>query len=170
MRYGEKGATPLETAKFLPVVSPSRREYLMREDLRKYGIDVIGNRYWGTHICQFYQKEEDLIDILTPYFKSGLENNEFCLWITSQLSEIEETKEAWRRDIPYFDTYLENGQIEFISYTHWYLKDGSFDSASTLNGWVEILDQALNNGYDGLRLTEDTFWLKKEDWNDFVNY
>lgn len=49
--------------------------------------------------------------MLTPDFKSGLENNEFCLWITSQLSEIEKTKEAWRRDIPDFDNYLKNGQI-----------------------------------------------------------
>ena len=44
------------------------------------------------------------------------------------------------------------------------------DSESVLNGWVEKLNQALNNGYDGLRLTENTFWLEKKDWSDFANY
>ena len=39
-----------------------------------------------------------------------------------------------------------------------------------MNGWVEKLNKALDNGYDGLRLTGNTFWLEKKDWNDFVNY
>ena len=58
----------------------------MNEKLRKSGIDIIGDISWGTHFCQFYQTKEDLMDMLIPYFKAGLENNEFCLWITSQTS------------------------------------------------------------------------------------
>jgi PAS domain S-box-containing protein len=84
--------------------------------------------------------------------------------------EVEEAKEALRKAVPCFDTYLKNEQIEFISYTHWYLKKNNFDSANTLNSWTEKLNQALTNGYNGLRLNEHTFWLKKEDWNDFINY
>jgi len=145
-------------------------ECRVRENLSKSGIDVIGDIPWGTHFCQFYQTKKDLMDILVPYFKAGLENNEFCLWLTSQSVEVDEAKKALREIIPDFDIYLENGQIEFISYMHWYLIEGRFDSASTLNGWVEKLDQGLANGYNGLRLTEYTFWLKKEDWNSFFNY
>ncbi len=44
------------------------------------------------------------------------------------------------------------------------------DSERVLNGWVEKLNQALENGYDGLRLTENTFWLEKKDWSDFADY
>ncbi len=106
-----------------------------------------------------------------PYFKAGLENNEFCIWITSQPLEVEEAKEALRRAVPDFDVYLEKGQIE-IHPLHCIgsVKEGSFDSERVLNGWVEKLNQALENGYDGLRLTENTFWLEKEDWNDFADY
>ncbi|MDQ1253156.1 MAG: hypothetical protein QG646_2304 [Euryarchaeota archaeon] len=142
----------------------------MREKLRNSGIDIIEDVPWGTHFCQFYQTKEDLMDIMVPYFKTGLENNEFCIWVTSQPLEIEEAKEALRRDVPNFNTYLENGQIEFIPYTHWYLKEGRFDPEGVLNGLVEKLNHALENGYDGLRLTEYTFWLKEEDWDGFVNY
>jgi len=51
---------------------------------RNTGIPVIGNVSWGTHFCQFYQTREDLIDVLVPYFKAGLESNEFCVWVTSE--------------------------------------------------------------------------------------
>ncbi len=141
----------------------------MIESLRKSGIDIIGDVSWGTHFCQFFQTKEDLMDILVPYFKAGLENNEFCMWIVSQPSEAEEAKEALKRAISDFDTYLENGQIEFIPYTQWYLKEGNFDSERVLNGWVEKLNQALTNGCDGLRLG-NSFRLEKEDWNDFADY
>ena len=51
---------------------------------RHTGISIIGDVPWGTHFCQFYQDKQDLIDILVPYFRAGLENNEFCLWVTSE--------------------------------------------------------------------------------------
>src|SRR5208283_906584 len=139
-------------------------------NLRHSGIDIIADVPWGTHFCQFYESKEDLIDILVLYFKAGLENNEFCMWVTSQPLEVEEAKEALRKVVPDIDVYLEKGQLEIISYSHWYVKEGAFDSDRVLNGWVEKLNKALANGYDGLRLTGNTFWLEKEDWNDFVYY
>lgn len=62
------------------------------EKLRRSGIDIIGDILWGAHICQFYETKEDLTDILVPYFKAGLENNELCLWVTSQPLEVEDAK------------------------------------------------------------------------------
>ncbi len=100
----------------------------MAARLRSSGIDIIGEMSWGTHFCQFYQTKEDLTDILIPYFKAGLENNEFCLWVTSQPLEVEEAKEALGKAVPDIDIYLEKGQIEIIPCTHLYLKKGSFDS------------------------------------------
>ncbi|MGB9133732.1 MAG: MEDS domain-containing protein, partial [Methanosarcina sp.] len=142
----------------------------MRENLRKSGIDIIGDISWGTHFCQFYNTKEDLMDMLVPYFKAGLENNEFCMWITSQPLEVESAKEALRKAVPDFDTYLEKRQIEIILSSHEYVSEGVSDSESILNGWVEKLNQAQANGYEGLRLSENTFWLEKKDWGDFADY
>jgi PAS domain S-box-containing protein len=142
----------------------------MRESLRKSGIDVIGEVPWGTHFCQFYQTRDDLIDILVPYFKSGLENNELCVWITSQPLEVEEAKEALRKSVPDIDVYLKEGQIEIIPYTYGYLKEGIFDPEGVVNGWVEKINQVLAKGYDGLRAAGDNRWLEKEGWDDFVDY
>mgnify|MGYP000894017674 FL=1 len=142
----------------------------MKEIVRNSGIDIIGKIPWGTHFCQFYKTKEDLIDVLVPYFKSGLKNNEFCMWVTSEPLSAEEAKRSLGREIPNLDDYLEKGQIEIISYTEWYVIEGDFDSDRVLNGWVSKLNQALKDGYEGLRLTGNTFWLEKEGWNDFVEY
>ncbi|MGE5456722.1 MAG: PAS domain S-box protein, partial [Methanococcaceae archaeon] len=142
----------------------------MESKLRKSGIDMVGDAPWGTHFCQFYQTKEDLIDILVPYFKAGLQNNEFCMWITSEPLSAKDAKNALEKAVPDIDSYLEKGQIEIIPYTEWYVIKGIFDSDKILDGWISKLDQALTDGYDGLRLSGNTFWLEKEDWNDFVDY
>ncbi len=142
----------------------------MQEAIRHSGIDVIGRVPWGTHFCQFYQTKQDLIDILVPYFKAGLENNEFCMWITSEPLEVAEAQKAMRRAIANFDEYLRKGQIEIIPYDEWYLLGGVFNDDRVLEGWVGKLEQALNKGYAGLRLTGNTLWLERNHWQDFTVY
>ncbi|WP_410507125.1 PAS domain S-box protein [Methanosarcina hadiensis] len=142
----------------------------MRKNARDSGIDIIGDVTWGTHFCQFYQTREDLIDILVPYFKAGLENNEFCVWVTSQPREIEEAKEVLKCAVPDIDDYLDKGQMEIIPYTYGYLKEDNFDPEEAVNNWVEKINQALAKGYDGLRAAGSNNWLKKEGWRTFVDY
>ncbi|MBE0446953.1 MAG: MEDS domain-containing protein [Actinobacteria bacterium] len=138
--------------------------------MRKSGLDIIGDVRWGTHFCQFYKTKKDLIDILVPYFKAGLENNEFCMWVTSAPLNEEEAEKALRKAVPDLNRYQDSGQIEIIPYTDWYVKGGAFSSQRVLNGWVDKLNQALAKGYDGLRLTGNTFWLEEAAWQDFTNY
>ena len=142
----------------------------MGKEPRKTGIDVIGDVPWGTHLCQFYQTKEDLIDILAPYFRAGLENNEFCMWVTSEPLGEEAAKEAMRRAVPDFDRFLKRGQMEIVPHTEWYLKDGAFDLQRVLNAWVDKLNQALAKGYDGMRVTGNAAWLEKRDWRSFTDY
>jgi PAS domain S-box-containing protein len=125
---------------------------------------------WGTHFCQFYRTRQDLVDILVPYFKAGLENNEFCMWITSEPLEAAEAQDAMRRVVFNFDEYLRKGQIEIIPYDEWYVLEGTFNDDRVLAGWVSKLEQALNKGYAGLRLTGNTFWLERNHWQDFTEY
>ena len=78
----------------------------IEEKIRKTGIAVIGDVPWGTHFCQFYETANDLIDVLVPYFKAGLENNEFCMWVTSEPLSREEAENAMRKAVPDFDKFL----------------------------------------------------------------
>lgn len=141
-----------------------------KKDLRKTGIEILGDAPWGTHVCQFYKTKQDLIDVLVPYFKAGLENNEFCMWVTSEPLNAKEAGEALRGAVPDLEMYLDKGQIEILPYDEWYIKDGVFDMDRVLDGWVDKLNRALSKGYDGLRLTGNTFWLEEKNWDSFVKY
>ncbi len=138
--------------------------------LRKSGIAVVGDVPWGTHFCQFYETKEDLIDVLIPYFKAGLENNEFCMWVTSEPLTEEEAKKAMRKVVPNFDRYLKRGQMEIVPHSDWYLKDGAFNLQRVLGAWIDKLDQALAERYDGIRVTGNTAWLERQDWKSFTCY
>jgi hypothetical protein len=100
----------------------------MGDKSRKTAIDIIGDVPWETHFCQFYQTKEDLIDILVPYFEAGLENNEFCMWITSEPLNSEDAKRALKKKVKNLDDYITKGQIEMLDYSQWYTKPEYFDS------------------------------------------
>jgi len=142
----------------------------MEKTKRKTAIETIGDVPWGSHFCLFYQTKEDLTDILVPYFKAGLENNEFCMWVTSEPLSVEDAKSSLKRVVKNLDDYIEKGQIEILDYSQWYTKSGKFDADKVLQGWVEKENQAANRGFDGLRLTGNTCWLEKEDWRGFTAY
>jgi PAS domain S-box-containing protein len=139
-------------------------------DLRRTGIETIGDVPWGTHFCNFYQTRADLLDILVPYFKAGLEDNEFCMWITAEPLGVDDAIKAMQKALPDFDGRLARGQIEILPYDEWYLRGGSFDAGRVLEGWLDKLDAATVRGYNGLRLTGNTFWLEKKDWDSFLAY
>jgi PAS domain S-box-containing protein len=142
----------------------------MEGKYRKSGIDTIDDIPWGTHMCQFYRTTDDLIDILVPYFRAGLENNEFCMWITSKPLGVEEAKASLCKAVRHLDDYISKGQIEILDYSEWYTKSGKFNADEVLQGWVEKEGKALEKGFGGLRLTENTFWLGAEDWVAFREY
>lgn len=138
--------------------------------LRKFGLALVGNVPWGTHLCQFYETKDDLVNILVPYFTAGLRNNEFCMWITSPPLEAEEAKQALKKSVPELDQYIQKGQIEILPYTEWYLLGGSFNSDRVLRDWAKKEKAALDSGFDGLRLTGNTFWLERTGWKAFTEY
>ncbi|MHC4172420.1 MAG: MEDS domain-containing protein [Planctomycetota bacterium] len=140
------------------------------EGARKMGNDVFGDVPWGIHVCQFYQTKEDLIDVLVPYFKAGLENNEFCMWITGELLQKNEIIRAMRRNLSQFEHFLITGQIEIIPYTKWFLTDDVFDQHRVLDAWMDKLEQALGKGYDGMRITGDFAPLIEGNWTNLIDY
>jgi PAS domain S-box-containing protein len=142
----------------------------MQPGMRESGIEVLGPVPWGTHFCLFYKTKQDLIDVLVPYFKAGLENNEYCMCITSKPFDHDEVRARMSEALPDFDKCIARGQIEIIPYDNWYVIDGVFDSQRVLAGWVEKLQDALARGFSGLRLSGNTFWLEKAGWKDFLDY
>ncbi len=138
---------------------------------RSSGIPVVGNLLWGSHFCQFYKTQQDMIDVVVPYFRAGLENNELCVWVTSDFLTTSDAYAALHRGVPRFPEYLAKKQIEVFPHTDWYLKGGSFDLQRTLDMWMKKHDEALSRGFAGLRVSGTPYWIdNKKDWDDFAEY
>jgi len=142
----------------------------MEQKLRKTGIDVIGYMPWGTHICQFYRSKKDLVDVLVPYFEAGLENNEFCMWVVSEPLEVEGAKAVLRKKVKDLDNYIERKQIEILDHSQWYTKSGRLELDKVLLGWMDKEKESLKNGFEGLRIAGNLFWLEKDKWNILIEY
>jgi K+-sensing histidine kinase KdpD len=147
-----------------------RGEEMMGSSHRASAIEVMGEVPWGTHACQFYETAEDLTDILVPYFKAGLENHELCMWVTSEPLGVEDAKASLKKVVGDLDYYIKKGQIEILDYREWYTKSGRFDPDTALQAWLEKEESALQQGFEGLRVAEDTSWLGGEERMPFATY
>jgi C4-dicarboxylate-specific signal transduction histidine kinase len=142
----------------------------MTTEMRKTGIDVVGDMPWGSHFCLFYETKEDLLATLISYCKAGLESGEFCLWVVAEPLTIKVATSALRDAVPGFDRYLSDSSIEIVPAREWYLQDNKFDLNRVTAAWHEKLARASARGYAGVRVTGDTAWLARKDWKDFCEY
>jgi C4-dicarboxylate-specific signal transduction histidine kinase len=142
----------------------------MNTQMRKTGLDVVGDMPWSTHFCLFYETGADLLETLVSYCKAGLENQEFCMWVVAEPFTGQDATHALKQAVPDFDQYLANHSIEIVAAHDWYLQDGTFDLNRVIAGWGEKLVRASARGYAGVRVTGDTSWLKTKDWKDFCKY
>jgi hypothetical protein len=138
--------------------------------LRYTGLDIIGDAPWGTHFCNFFHSKQDLLETLVPYFKAGLESNEFCLWITSDPVSVDDALTSLRNGIPHLDQYLISHALEVLPHAEWYLKDGVFDPKRVIDGWNVKLNDALARGHEGMRVNGNEAWLERQVWKDFIEY
>jgi C4-dicarboxylate-specific signal transduction histidine kinase len=142
----------------------------MTTEMRRTGVDVVGDMPWGTHFCLFYETHADLLETLVSYCKAGLESQEFCLWVVAEPLTVEDAKRALQRAVPDFNRYFADHSIEIVPARDWYLHDGTFNLDRVIGGWNEKLTRASAKGYTGVRVTGDTAWLEKKDWKDFCEY
>jgi signal transduction histidine kinase len=137
---------------------------------RPRGTEHIATVQCGTHLCEFHNTDEELIDTLVPYFADGLQQDEFCVWITSDPMGVGGAKARLRNAASNLQRYVDLGQIEVWDCRDWYLRGGHFDADRVFGMWAEKEKWALDSGYKGLRVSGDMAWLEKQDWPNFMAY
>jgi len=110
---------------------------------------------WGTHGCLFYETKQDLLDTLIPFFKTGLEQREACLWIVSDPLTPEEAEQALRQTVPDLDRHLIGHSMEFTSCSGWCFGAAPDDFQRVLGLLEDKLAEALARGHAGLRVCRD---------------
>jgi DNA-binding CsgD family transcriptional regulator len=137
---------------------------------RNSGISILGDLSWGTHFCLFYETTPDLLDILGPYFKAGLEHEEFCLWIAPEFLTKDEALGALRRGLPDLDRRLAEGRMEVAACDEWYLEAGTFDPGRVIERFTDKARQVISRGYAGMRVNGSDAWLLQRNAGQFSKY
>ncbi|WP_051971789.1 MEDS domain-containing protein [Massilia sp. 9096] len=142
----------------------------MTSTIRTSGIDAVGDIPWGSHFCQFYQQEQDLVETLVPYFTAGLAANEACLWVTPLTFDTDKARRLLAESVPDLDAYLSSGQMQIVSMGDWYQASSGFEPEQVLASWLEREARCREQGFVGLRLTGDTSWVEGSGWDEFMAY
>jgi signal transduction histidine kinase len=138
--------------------------------LRRTGLEVLGDRPWGSHFCMFFDTKDDLLEILVPFFNTGLTNNEFCFWVLADPLTEDDARRALGQVLPASDRHWIDRHMEFLPSEECYLSGGTFDLDRVTGEWSARLEHALRAGYDGIRVTGSTGWLQTREWRDFWKY
>jgi hypothetical protein len=144
------------------IVKTMMAQKVRKKAIRETGLQAVGDLPWGSHFCIFYETKQDLLDILVPFFKAGLQNNESCLWIVMryQCLTVYEAKNVLRKAVPDFDRLLREGKIEVVARKQWFQVDGKVDLSQAAARFQKKLDDALTGGSTGLRLTGSPAWIR----------
>jgi DNA-binding CsgD family transcriptional regulator len=143
------------------------------QKLRDSGLPAVGLVPWGSHFCIFYETKLDLLDILVPYFRAGVENNELCVCYggSYEFHTIPEAKERLRKELPEVDDLIECGKVEILARKDWFGTAGNIRIPKTLDRFQRKLDYALRRGFSGLRFHGSSPWLKLSvGENGFLDY
>jgi hypothetical protein len=127
---------------------------------------------WGSHVCQFYNRKEDLVTMLVPYFKQGLGKNDACVWLVDDLT-VEEAGNALAAAVPDLEYYMAKGQMQIRHYTELYTNpNGTVKAADTLRDeFVEMGSTVRAKGFRGLRASGSVNWVKNEEsMTRFMDY
>jgi hypothetical protein len=127
---------------------------------------------WGTHVCQFYNRKEDLVEMLVPYFKQGLENNDACVWLVGDLT-VEEARNALAAAVPGLEHYMAKGQMQIRHYAEFYTNsNGTVKPAEQLCGQLAEMGSSLRaKGFSGLRASGNGSWINDEaSMSRFMDY
>lgn len=134
------------------------------------GIPGVTKIPFGAHFCHFYRDRWELMSIVVPYLRAGLQNRERCIWVAADpfvpRLEDEELSRIW----PEFEVMIKEGHLQIHDGLGWYSSMGKMDGQETIERWKKECEKALADGYQGLRITGNTSFLQRRDWEAFMEY
>lgn len=134
------------------------------------GLPTVPHLQPGSHLAHVFNSGEELRDILVPFFKAGLENNERCLCVTAADFNAEAARSALRAAVPDLDRRERSKQIEIADVSDWYSAQDKVQPQELVDQLLRRGEAALADGHTGLRTNGNCAWVAPEQWPDFVEY
>jgi DNA-binding CsgD family transcriptional regulator len=120
---------------------------VMTATQRNSGIPLLDEIAWGSHLCVFYESEDDLFDLVSSYLDAGLQANELCVWRVPRNIALERAEARVRANIDDFDRHFAAGRLQIVAFG----EGQSFDLAEAERFWLAKIDYAISAGFEGLR-------------------
>ncbi len=123
-----------------------------------------------SHICGFYETEEEHRALVTPFLIQGLERGERVVYIIDAHS-AETILEYLQDGGVNGEAAIARGQLVFRIAQETYLPDSRFDPDHMLALLRAETEQALADGYTGLRITGEMTWaLRGMPGSEFLSH
>jgi hypothetical protein len=133
------------------------------------GIPGIGAVPYGLHVCHFYPSREELLAGLIPYFQAGIKNSEKCIWVASEPLPAAGVSAEISKHGDLQDA-LTSGQLLIYDALDWYGDPANMNADALIARWQQKEDQALAEGFQGLRVTGNTSFITRENWGALMDY
>lgn len=117
----------------------------MHAQLRPTGIEALGARPWGAHLCVFYESNEDLFEVLIPYLEAGLSNRERCVWVPPPNLACAQVREALTDALPDLKPAMDSGQFAIMP-------PETAQPQEARAEWRHLIEQAMSGGFEGVRV------------------
>ena len=122
------------------------------------------------HEALFYDSEEEYYEIVIPFIKSGLVNNEFVFWSLPEFIRVEDAKTCLHIFLENLVYFINREQILIQDYKATYMRNGTFSLMEMTVSWKELEKRALEKGFNGVYAIGDGSWALKDHWADFLLY
>jgi|GEM_PF-621353 len=125
----------------------------------------------GDHIVLLYKEEKEILSASVSFIKTSLDRNEKCLYIKGDLNEEILISEL-RKQVSNFDSYIENGQLQFLDKEETYALSDNFKAVQMIETLKKESINALEEGYQGLSITGELSWVLnfKNGKNEIIEY
>jgi signal transduction histidine kinase/ActR/RegA family two-component response regulator len=112
----------------------------------------------GDHLCLIYHSAAEQTAALIPFIKAGLAAGERCLFVGHSTSarRLERALGSAGVDV---DAACDRGSLLFLTRREDWLPNGRFDPGAMMDHLRQAEQQALDDGFSGLRATWNMGWI-----------
>jgi hypothetical protein len=124
----------------------------------------------GGHLCLPFETDDEKQDAVVAFFRDGLSHGSRCLFV-GKPTEFEDLLGRLELEGVGSARAKARGALRFLTQEEAYLHDGAFDPNRVLARFAAQVDEALADGFTGLRGTGELMYIPKdEEWRKIVWY
>lgn len=112
----------------------------------------------GDHVCMYYETPAEQLAVVSAYIRQGLARQERCLYVAHDrgLNEVAAALQSAGVEV---GLEQQRGALVLKTVDDVHLENGRFDRAATLGFFTDAVEQAINDGFTGLRTAAEMTWI-----------